>query len=52
MLDLRPRDSRLVQDLIKKHLPSDAEVWAYGSRVNGDTYDGSNPDLVLRAPDW
>ena len=26
------------------------EVWAYGSRVRGDSYDGSDLDLVLRGP--
>jgi predicted nucleotidyltransferase len=24
------------------------EVWAYGSRVNGDAHDGSNLNLVIR----
>ena len=27
-----------------------AEVWAYGSRVNGGGHDGSDLDLVLRNP--
>ena len=27
------------------------EVWAYGSRVNGDAHDGSDLDLVIRTPD-
>jgi uncharacterized protein len=26
------------------------EVWAYGSRVNGDAHDGSDLDLVIRTP--
>lgn len=26
------------------------EVWAYGSRVNGDAHDGSDLDLVVRTP--
>ena len=26
------------------------EVWAYGSRVNGESHDGSDLDLVLRGP--
>lgn len=26
------------------------EVWAYGSRVNGEAHDGSDLDLVLRTP--
>lgn len=27
------------------------EVWAYGSRVNGDAHEGSDLDLVIRTPD-
>lgn len=26
------------------------EIWAYGSRVNGDAHDGSDLDLVIRTP--
>lgn len=26
------------------------EVWAYGSRVNGNAHDGSDLDLVIRTP--
>ena len=26
-------------------------IWAYGSRVDGNAYDGSDLDLVLRATD-
>ena len=36
--------------LLRTHLP-DVEVWAYGSRVNGRSHDGSDLDLVLRGPD-
>ena len=32
-----------------EHVP-DAEVWAYGSRVNGMSHPGSDLDLVLRSP--
>lgn len=41
---------RMVQDILRTHLP-EAEVWAYGSRVNGDYYDTSDLDLVVRQPD-
>ncbi|WP_394370317.1 nucleotidyltransferase domain-containing protein [Pedobacter segetis] len=27
------------------------QVWAYGSRVNGDAHVGSDLDLVIRTPD-
>lgn len=39
----------MVQDILKTYLPT-AEVWAYGSRVNGDYYDASDLDLVVRQP--
>ncbi len=29
-------------------IPLDIEVWAYGSRVNGDAHEGSDLDLVIR----
>lgn len=34
--------------LLGQHVPQ-AEVWAYGSRVNGGAHEGSDLDLVLRA---
>ena len=48
-LDLPPRYLRIVQALLREHVP-DAEVWAYGSRVNGSSHEGSDLDLVLRSP--
>ena len=45
-----PEDhSRTLVSLLLKHLPS-VEVWAYGSRINGRSHDGSDLDLVLRGP--
>lgn len=41
---------KMVQDILRRHLPQ-AEVWAYGSRVNGDCYAASDLDLVVRQPD-
>ena len=38
----------MVETLLHKYVP-DAEVWAYGSRVNGESHEGSNLDLVLRS---
>ena len=51
MLDLRPRYLAMLQELMAAHLLPGTTVWAYGSRVNGDAYDGSDLDLVLRTPD-
>lgn len=46
-LHLPPKHRRLLEALLRQHLP-DVEVWAYGSRVNGRSHDGSDLDLVLR----
>ena len=48
-LDLLSKHRRVLEALLRKHLP-DVEVWAYGSRVNGRSHDGSDLDLVLRGP--
>jgi len=49
-LHLPPRYLEIVLDILRRYLPQ-AEVWAYGSRVNGDHYDASDLDLVARRPD-
>ncbi len=49
-LHLLPRHRQQLEILLRKHLPT-VEVWAYGSRVNGQSHDGSDLDLVLRSPD-
>jgi DNA polymerase sigma len=48
-LDLRPPHLALLRALLQQHLPQ-AEVWAYGSRVNGNGHDASDLDLVVRRP--
>ncbi|MBF0341944.1 MAG: restriction endonuclease subunit S, partial [Magnetococcales bacterium] len=48
-LDLRPKHLAEVRRLIHDHLP-DAEVWAFGSRVTGTAFEGSDLDLVARHP--
>ena len=49
-LHLQPRHRRVIEGLARQHLP-DVDVWAYGSRVNGQSHDGSDLDLVLRGPE-
>lgn len=44
-MELRHR--RIVEDLARRYLPG-VEIWAYGSRVNGQSHDGSDLDIVLR----
>ncbi|MDE0040130.1 MAG: restriction endonuclease subunit S [Gammaproteobacteria bacterium] len=48
-LHLSRKHRRILETLLREHLP-DVEVWAYGSRVNGRSHDGSDLDLVLRGP--
>ena len=48
-LHLSSRHREEIEALLHKHLPG-VEVWAYGSRVNGRSHDGSDLDLVLRDP--
>ena len=42
-LHLSTRHGRVLQALLREHLPG-VEVWAYGSRVNGRSHDGSDLD--------
>ena len=46
-LPRRYRDQ--LEALLREYVPG-VEVWAYGSRVNGESHEGSDLDLVLRGP--
>jgi len=48
-IDMRPKHLEELKRLLCQHAP-DAEVWAFGSRVNGTGHDASDLDLVLRNP--
>ena len=48
-LHLKPRHRRMLEDILRAHMP-EVEVWAYGSRLSGQSHDGSDLDLVLRSP--
>lgn len=49
-LDLRPEWLESTRGLLASRV-SEAEVWAYGSRVTGNAHEGSDLDLVVRCPD-
>ena len=49
-LNLNPRHREQIERLLREHVPS-VEVWAYGSRVDGRSHEGSDLDLVLRGGD-
>ena len=48
-LDLPEKHRIKIEALIREYLPG-VEVWAYGSRVNGRSHEGSDLDLILRGP--
>lgn len=48
-LDLPSRYRDQIEVLLREQVPG-VEVWAYGSRVNGESHDASDLDLVLRGP--
>ena len=48
-LNLPERYLLILLKLLQEHVPH-AEVWAYGSRVGGQSHDTSDLDLVLRDP--
>ena len=48
-LELPRRYRDQLEALLREHVPG-VEVWAYGSRVNGVSHEGSDLDLVLRGP--
>ena len=44
-LDLPRRYREKLEALLRQHVPG-VEVWAYGSRVTGESHEGSDLDLV------
>ncbi len=46
---MKARHREQLERLLREHLPG-VEVWAYGSRVDGQSHDGSDLDLALRGP--
>jgi uncharacterized protein len=48
-LGAKPSHINTLLQLLRRYSP-EAEVWAYGSRVNGDGHECSDLDLVLRNP--
>ncbi len=48
MLHLREKDKQILCDIANEVFEHTVEVWAYGSRVTGESHDGSDLDLVVR----
>ena len=51
MLNLRQKDHNSLCDIAKECFKTPIEIWAYGSRVNGDSHDASDLDLVVCTDD-
>ncbi len=49
MLNLTNNEKEIVCEIAKQSFSKPIEIWAYGSRVNGDSHDGSDLDLVIRS---
>lgn len=46
-IDLRPDHRRIVEEILREHLPNDVRVWVFGSRAEWTTKDSSDLDLAL-----
>ncbi|MCD8037720.1 MAG: nucleotidyltransferase domain-containing protein [Lachnospiraceae bacterium] len=48
MLNVKEKYLAMLIEIFEAYCPS-AEIWAYGSRVNGDSHSGSDLDLVVKS---
>ena len=46
-IDIRADHLRIVQDMLRRHLPDGVKVWVFGSRATWATKDSSDLDLAL-----
>lgn len=49
-LQLKPEYLQKLKTLLAEHAPN-AEIWAYGSRVDSHSHEASDLDLVVRDPE-
>lgn len=47
-LYLKPEHKKMLFDIFDKYCPN-AEIWAYGSRLDGDAHSGSDLDLIVKS---
>ncbi len=47
MLNVKQRHLDMLYQIFNSYCPK-AEIWAYGSRINGDSHSGSDLDLVVK----
>ena len=48
MINLKPRYFEMLRKIFEEYCPK-AEIWAYGSRVHGDSHDGSDLDMTVKS---
>ena len=46
-VDIRPDHLRIVQGILRGHLPAGVKLWVFGSRANWTTKDSSDLDIAL-----
>lgn len=46
-LFIEPEYLEMLTNIFKQYCPN-AEIWAYGSRLNGNAHEGSDLDLVVK----
>lgn len=47
MINLKPKHLKMLQDIFSGYCPK-AEIWAYGSRIHGDSHSESDLDLAVK----
>lgn len=47
-MNLKPEYLKMLTNIFEEYCPK-AEIWAYGSRVNGDSHNGSDLDLAVKS---
>ena len=48
MINLLPRHFEMLHKIFEEYCPK-AEIWAYGSRVHGDSHEGSDLDMTVKS---
>lgn len=48
MINLKQEYLNELNQIFQKYCPN-AEIWAYGSRINGDSHSGSDLDLTVKS---
>ncbi len=52
MIDIRDKDHKSLCNIANECFTKPIEIWAYGSRINGESHDVSDLDIVVRTADF